>query len=130
MCAATHHLCRRLSVQGLRDAASNRDARKAYHTHLAPWPKGTVREQEAVFAAADVAAAEAAASNNTGRAAAQPPAPAAALAGQAGPPAGVSAAVAGSHGGPAAMELAPWDTAEFTDDELRAQLRQVIGDVF
>lgn len=24
-------------------------------------------------------------------------------------------------------ELAPWDTVEFTDDELRAQLRHVIG---
>jgi hypothetical protein len=39
----------RLSLEQLAEAARNREQRKAYHTHLAPWPAA---EQKAAAAAA------------------------------------------------------------------------------
>jgi hypothetical protein len=103
----------RLSLNGLREAASNKAARQAFHAHLAPWPPS---EPEAAAAAAVSALT------------AQPSAAAAAAA-----EAGFAVDVLsnGSMSAPAAVQggdgLAPWDTVEFTDDELRAQLRHVIG---
>jgi hypothetical protein len=43
----------RLSLEGLREAASNKACRKAYHAQLAPWPQ----QDTAVAAAADADAA-------------------------------------------------------------------------
>jgi hypothetical protein len=50
-------------------------------------------------------------------------------------PVGAGLSGAAGRGGAVLSEVAvgqlmPWDTAEFTDDEVRAQLRQVIGDIF
>jgi len=94
----------RLPLEGLREAAHNKAARKAYHTHLVPWPGS---EQ-------DTAA----------------PAPAAVAPEAAGHQGASSAAVPGGvvmPGAPGPSDLVPWDTVEFTDDELRAQLAKVMG---
>jgi hypothetical protein len=47
----------RLSLEQLFQAARNKELRKAYHTHLAPWP---LAEQQAAAAASPAAAAAAA----------------------------------------------------------------------
>ena len=104
-------LAHRLSVDGLRAAASSRSARRAYHTHLAPWPRPDQEPSE-------LGAADNGSIGSTSAAAA----PAAS-----GPQLNDSAVPPATHGGPVGLEQGPWDTAEFTDDELRAQMTRVLG---
>jgi hypothetical protein len=102
---------RRLSLEGLREAAANKAVRKAYHAHLAPWPR---THSDTAAAAAAAAVSIDVLPNGSG-----PP-----------PPTAATAASGSTAAAQAGACLTPWDTAELTDDELRAQLRHVIGDVF
>jgi hypothetical protein len=125
LCLLPH--CRRLSLDELRRASSNKGARKAYHAHLTPWPRPSDNPSAAAAAAlaATLTAAKTADSMANGSIAAE-----AAATGHAAGVVGSTAA--GNAGGTAAggCALTPWDAQEFTDDELREQLRHVIGDVF
>lgn len=107
---------RRLSLDELRMAASNKAARKAYHAHLNPWPRPADSPSAAALAAGGSVHGSLANGNGATADAVEAPA---------GP-------AVGNAGGTAAggCALTPWDAQEFTDEELREQLRHVIGDVF
>jgi hypothetical protein len=122
-CLSTISYTYRLSFSELKEAASSRAARKAYHAHLAPWPRQEPSTTAAAAAAADAVADGSALAASVSNGSVAHAAVGAGFSGGAGRGgAGFSEVAVG--------QLMPWDTAEFTDDEVREKLRQVIGDIF
>lgn len=105
----------------MREAAGNRSVRKAYHAHLAPASQASTA---AAVAPATWPVAGSAAAAVGGGGAGGGSSSAAALGVQF--DGGGTGLLEGSTG----HVVAPWDAVQFTDDQLREQLRRVIGNVF